>query len=195
MDEHSSPFQDSFISSPFRHFPLFSLWDPDYSCLQDRIHSFKNWPRYRFQAPALLAKAGFYMLNSDVGLVKCFKCGVELRRCYVQDPLDQHERYSPLCEFVRNERDINPREPKSEDLTPLSHALDSRNFDVLRDQCEPLYIKIRCKVCLTRVANMLLIGCSHLCVCYECYLHLQPIVGPKCPVCRCPFRNGIQVHM
>lgn len=191
------PYQDiqDAIESPFRYFPLFSLMEPDFSHLQDRLKSFKKWPSYRFRAPLALARAGFYMLNSETGLVKCFKCGVELRRWYLDDPLDQHERYMPMCPFVISEREKNPRVPKSESLTPLIEATTSMNFDKLHAQCEKIFIKIRCKVCLHRASNMLLLGCHHLCVCYECYIHLQPLEGPKCPICRSVFRHGIKVYM
>lgn len=194
MDE-DSPFQDCFIDSPFRHFPLFSIMEPDFSRLQDRIGSFKHWPSFRFRAPTVLARAGFYMLNSETGFIKCFRCGVELRRCYVDDPLDQHERYSPMCSFVLDERKKNPPEPKSESLTSFIEALYSMKEGPAQTQCEKIYIKRRCKVCLSHASNMLLMPCYHLCVCYECYIRLQPLIGPKCPVCRCVFRHGIKVFM
>lgn len=192
------PFRDieDAITSPFRDFPLFSIIEPSFAYLHDRIQSFKKWPSYRFRAPIALARAGFYMLNSETGLVKCFRCGIDLRlNWYLDDPLDQHERFSPMCPFVLEEREKNPPKPKSESLTSLVEAASSMNFDKLHDQCEKIFIKIRCKVCLSRASNMLLTGCHHLCVCYECYIHLQPLVGPKCPVCRNVFHHGIRVYM
>ena len=195
-DDEDSPFQNCFIDSPFRHYPSFSITDPDFHRLQDRIDSFKHWPAFRFRAPTVLAKAGFYMLNSETGLMKCFQCGIELRRCYVDDPLDQHERYSPMCPFVLDERKKNPPKPKSESLTPFIEAIYSTDEDSKPNaECEKIYLKIRCKVCLSRASNVLLLSCYHLCVCYECYIHLQPLVGPKCPVCRCAFRQGVKVFM
>ncbi|CAN0535843.1 unnamed protein product, partial [Ectocarpus sp. 12 AP-2014] len=43
-----------------------------------------------------------------------------------------------------------------------------------------------CVICLTDPKNTLLLPCRHLCVCTECFRHVD-----KCPVCRSAFDNYI----
>jgi len=67
---------------------------------RERLKSFENWP-VSFLSPSVMAAAGFYFLKRE-DVVRCAFCGVEVG-CWVEgdDPMHDHERWSPSCRFVR----------------------------------------------------------------------------------------------
>lgn len=73
----------------------------------DRLATFKNgWP-LKFLSDKQMAAAGFYFLckKEDGRIcddVKCIYCGIELGK-WVEgdDPLQDHEKWSPNCWFLR----------------------------------------------------------------------------------------------
>ncbi len=46
-----------------------------------------------------------------------------------------------------------------------------------------------CLVCLSDVKEVLLLPCLHLCVCRECFIHID-----KCPVCRAEFNEYVKIE-
>ena len=186
---------------PFQDFPAYSLNDPDYSILRHRLNSFRNWPRHRSQTPLLLASAGFYMIEMYRGLVRCFCCKLELRDWEPGDvAMYEHEKYSPTCTFIVEERKKRARRHGTEDLTPFIRALDSLDKNELVNRGEELLVKIRCKICFIKAANTLLLPCAHLAMCSDCCLRIHPCnaiypYNRKCPVCRSLFLNEIQVYL
>ncbi|XP_036448357.1 baculoviral IAP repeat-containing protein 7 isoform X2 [Colossoma macropomum] len=83
---------------------------------EERLRTFRHWPRDAPVTPADLARAGFYFLGHEDS-VQCFCCDGVLR-CWVRgdEPLDEHKRHFPACHFVlgRNVGNI-PRPPGSPD--------------------------------------------------------------------------------
>ncbi|XP_058413114.1 baculoviral IAP repeat-containing protein 1 isoform X1 [Diceros bicornis minor] len=67
-----------------------------------RLDSFKNWPHASPVGVAALAKAGFsYTGIKDV--VQCFSCGGCLENWKEgDDPLEDHTKYFPNCQFLQN---------------------------------------------------------------------------------------------
>lgn len=66
----------------------------------ERLKTFEGWP-VTFISASAMAAAGFYYLK--VGdRVRCAFCGVEVG-CWVEgdDPLQDHQRWSPSCRFIR----------------------------------------------------------------------------------------------
>ena len=41
---------------------------------------------------------------------------------------------------------------------------------------------IHCVICLEHFSNIIFLPCNHLCVCYDCYLKINPKM--KCVLCR-----------
>lgn len=71
-----------------------------------RRSTFDNppWPKFSMQSPDDLARAGFYYKGKD-DEVRCFACGVLLRRWQVQDnPWFEHARNRPECSYVLAEK-------------------------------------------------------------------------------------------
>ena len=186
---------------PFQYFPSYSFNDPDFSILRHRLASFKDWPRHRSQTPTLLASAGFHMIDTYRGLVRCFCCGLELRDWQPGDiAMYEHEKFNPTCSFVANEREKRAKRHGTEDLTPFIHALESANRNDLINQGEELLVKIRCKACFTKIANTLLLPCAHVAMCSDCCSRIRPFniaathYNRQCPICRSPFVHEIQVY-
>jgi len=46
-----------------------------------------------------------------------------------------------------------------------------------------------CVICLTEMQDVFLLPCRHLCVCKECFPHID-----KCPVCRTPFDDYVTLR-
>lgn len=67
---------------------------------RERLKSFEDWP-VSFLSSDAMAAAGFYYLKRE-DVVRCAFCGVEVG-CWVEgdDPMQDHERWSPSCRFVR----------------------------------------------------------------------------------------------
>jgi len=65
-----------------------------------RLESFKDWPQSS-QSPADLAKAGFYYFGVK-DMVKCFFCNGGLKDWTAgDDPYQDHVRWFPKCQFIR----------------------------------------------------------------------------------------------
>jgi len=74
---------------------------PQYHYERERLKSFEGWP-VSFLSANTMAAAGFYFLKRE-DIVRCAFCGVEVG-CWVEgdDPMHDHKRWSPACDFVRN---------------------------------------------------------------------------------------------
>lgn len=71
-----------------------------------RTHPY-SWPFMQALHPQRMANAGFYYAGlSDH--VRCFKCSLGLRNWVgeIHDPLYQHLKYSPECDYARRIRDL-----------------------------------------------------------------------------------------
>jgi hypothetical protein len=76
-------------------------YHPAYTLYQTRLESFKEWPATLSQQPADLAKAGFYYFGIK-DMVKCFFCNGGLKNWdHNDDPFQDHVRWFPKCQFIR----------------------------------------------------------------------------------------------
>jgi hypothetical protein len=76
-------------------------YHPAYTLLQTRLDSYKEWPATLSQQPADLAKAGFYYFGIK-DMVKCFFCNGGLKNWdHNDDPFQDHVRWFPKCQFIR----------------------------------------------------------------------------------------------
>ncbi|KAM8960820.1 baculoviral IAP repeat-containing protein 1-like [Pelodytes ibericus] len=79
-----------------------------------RFDSFKEWPENAQADPAALAKAGFYYTGISDS-VKCFTCGICLHLFEPgDDPLEEHQKHSPKCEFLHTLTNPTVSETKQE---------------------------------------------------------------------------------
>ena len=72
-----------------------------------RLATFASWPTEIAVSKQSLAAAGFYYLQYDDN-VKCGHCSLEMGEGKEgDDPIKEHERWSPRCPFVRAARDFD----------------------------------------------------------------------------------------
>ncbi|XP_061486998.1 baculoviral IAP repeat-containing protein 7 [Rhineura floridana] len=77
---------------------------PDMEAEEDRLLTFENWPSYAQVIPELLASAGFFYTGQE-DYVKCFYCDGTLRSWeHGDDPLMEHARWFPRCQFLLQSR-------------------------------------------------------------------------------------------
>ena len=66
-----------------------------------RLETFKDWPSRMSQPPYDLARAGFYYFGIK-DMVKCFFCNGGLKDWKLDDdPYQDHVRWFPKCQFIR----------------------------------------------------------------------------------------------
>ena len=105
----------------------YSTFDKRYMCSEaNRRATFYEWPHmdYKWVVPDALAQAGFYHQPSHQGDDRtiCFVCDLCLVAWEQQDqPWSEHERHSPICQFVRG--DITENVPLA--LTAANQAAHS----------------------------------------------------------------------
>ena len=68
---------------------------------EDRLKTFKNWPKYIMLTPEECAEAGFIYCNvSD--RVRCFWCNIILKDWEPTDiAWNEHIKWSPNCPFIK----------------------------------------------------------------------------------------------
>lgn len=105
---------------------------PQFNFERERLKSFENWP-VSFLSPRDMAAAGFYFLKRE-DVVRCAFCGVEVG-CWVEgdDPMQDHERWSPSCKFVKNLPVAN---------VPLNSNTNNIATDVPKENGKPLTISL-----------------------------------------------------
>lgn len=76
-------------------------YHPNYAQYQARLDTYKDWPATLSQQPVDLAKAGFYYFGIK-DMVKCFFCNGGLKNWdHNDDPFQDHVRWFPKCQFIR----------------------------------------------------------------------------------------------
>jgi hypothetical protein len=76
-------------------------YSPSFTQLQARLDTFRDWPATLSQQPADLAKAGFYYFGIK-DMVKCFFCNGGLKNWdHNDDPYEDHVRWFPKCQYIR----------------------------------------------------------------------------------------------
>ncbi|XP_053382447.1 baculoviral IAP repeat-containing protein 3-like [Mercenaria mercenaria] len=72
----------------------------DFMFYEDRLSTFKKWPKQMSQKQTDLAKSGFYYTGEN-DAVKCFSCKIKLHNMESNDiPMQEHSRWSPNCVFL-----------------------------------------------------------------------------------------------
>ncbi len=78
-----------------------SAYHPDFQMHHARLESFRSWPSHLSQRPEELARAGFYYFGVK-DMVKCFFCNGGLKDwAWGDDPCQDHVRWFPKCQFIR----------------------------------------------------------------------------------------------
>lgn len=161
-----------------------------------RLKSFpENWSSVCPISPIALAEAGFYycgphqtadrQIKNDS--VRCFSCGSLLFNWEANDdPWYEHKKIlmenNLKCTYLR----LNYGSCSSSSAASSS---DDESELTLTNRSQPMEVeRIRCKVCLTNDAVVLLEDCSHLATCAPCAASLT-----KCPICRTEIKESRKI--
>lgn len=139
----------------------------DYSCVRQRINSFKNWscPYY---TPEDMAQAGFFF-TGEREIVKCFECHLELGNWRSgMNLMAEHRAMAPVCNYVRSMDFMAAPRRFSFMVQPEGENEKKKKED---------YAK--CKICIEKEINCILLPCSHVVACINCAVGLN-----NCPICR-----------
>lgn len=169
---------------------------PMFTTKEERLKSFKDWPKSMKQRPAELAEAGFFYLNSGDKTV-CFYCGIGCKHWEEDDrPWEEHAKYSPNCEYLRLHKDDDFIKSCKVDEAAAAPALEMENGrDVSlmmgenNDEDKKVNNKTICKVCLDNEISVVFFPCGHT-ACLDCAPALT-----KCPICRAPIQKFIKIYM
>ncbi|XP_074867925.1 baculoviral IAP repeat-containing protein 7 [Carettochelys insculpta] len=102
--------EDRFLPEEIRSGPRhFQLSKASMLSEEKRLRTFQQWPESSPVSATDLAKAGFFFLGPG-DRVQCFCCGGILRSWEAEDqPMREHQKFFPTCEFVRGEDVGNQR--------------------------------------------------------------------------------------
>ena len=103
--------------------------------IEDRLHTFTNWPYREHMAAPLMAAMGFYQHSRNSDAVSCFCCQVRIENWHEQsDPIKEHQRASPTCSWSNGtymttvEERFGSFHSWSNDIKPLSILLAAAGF-------------------------------------------------------------------
>jgi len=81
----------------------------DMNLSSNRVKTFTNWPMPK-PTPYELAAQGFVKFTSCDDMTRCVYCGIDLLRWQEEDiPSNEHKKYSPFCDVVRDKRNSPAR--------------------------------------------------------------------------------------
>ncbi|KAF4526813.1 hypothetical protein B566_EDAN015139 [Ephemera danica] len=117
----------------------------NFTTKEDRLKSFKYWPKAIQQTPEDLASNGFHYTGCGDRVI-CFDCGLGLKDWHEEDtPHEEHRRYSPNCNFLKWTAECQETSNKKSNTASL-----------------------QCRKCLVRNIDTVNIPCGHMLLCNDC---------------------------
>ncbi|XP_054278974.1 death-associated inhibitor of apoptosis 1-like [Macrosteles quadrilineatus] len=177
-------------------FPSF----PNYTLLDARLKSFKNWPKTLKFTPEMFSEAGFFYTKKGDGII-CYYCGGGLNNWNEEsdEPWVEHARWFSKCYFLLTTKGkdfvskickqsltkklkqdtSNECKPKQEEdnKTVLSTNLQNKTSG-----------SNECKICYMEEVAIVFLPCGHAVACVKCALSLI-----KCAICRQTITATIRV--
>lgn len=160
---------------------------------EERLRTFKNWPKSIKQKPAELAEAGFFYMNVGDKTI-CFYCGVGCKAWEEQDvPWEEHAKWSPDCGYVQLHKGKEfidkfrlGHQHAEEAAAGKSQAAE---VEPQREEGKQIDDRVLCKVCLDKEMGVVFRPCGHG-ACLECAPALK-----VCHICRTPIEEYIRIFM
>lgn len=169
----------------------------------DRLKTFVDWPNQMIN-PSKLAGAGFYSIKV-ADIVRCAYCGVEFFMWEKDDdPLDDHTKAQPKCQFVLNKGDVyDNRESflkkwgieiftNSHPEDEVCNQQEEQQHQQLQQQQQPESsvnqtsetledenVNFQCKICFNHKMNTVILPCRHFFTCSRCCTRIE-----SCVICR-----------
>lgn len=168
---------------------------PDFTRLEKRLESFKEWPLSIAQRPQELAEAGFFYTGKSDQTV-CFFCGGGLKNWERDDdPWEQHAIWFSKCNYLllqkgrdfiaeacnKNTAVLSQSEAVSLGSTAeVGKAGAEKPSETNEEQgSSPSSVTTLCKICYDKEIGMVFLPCGHICACIDCATGLG-----NCAVCR-----------
>lgn len=155
----------------------------DYAIEENRLKSFKDWPKAIKQRPKELADAGFFYIGYG-NHVTCFKCNIMIKNWEIDDDVWlKHYNWSPSCPYVLLMKGENlPSIDKKHSLQP------KKEIDELTLSSSSSLINLKtdtyiCKICYQKESNTIFLPCGHSTACKKCAMVIQTQFG-KCSICK-----------
>jgi hypothetical protein len=174
-----------------RQYEGVSSKDYRYDTFDQRLATFKNWPKLP-QKPEELSQAGFrYTGLSDT--VVCWSCNLELNQwTRGESPLMRHAIHSPKCEAIQDKIQeegfehqlthyksvIEQRKNKSENRLAATKP-ETKNGR----KNSPL-----CPICFDNILDVILFPCRHV-TCKRCLTQMK-----NCPMCQKNFTKYVYIY-
>lgn len=183
----------------------------NYSTVEARLKSFKEWPKSMRQTPDQLSEAGFFYTGKGDQTV-CFSCGGGLKDWDKDDdPWEQHARWFSKCSYVSM---VKGRQYISEVCSRLAavitteqgRQIESESSCSKNDKPGPVQAaatsattsapeeKISdsrlCKICYAEELGVVFLPCGHIVACVKCASSLS-----TCAVCRKPFTATVRAFL
>lgn len=173
-----------------------------------RYATFCTWKWPQEFARRKFTSAGFmYMGYRDT--VWCPDCDIELSDWpSTLDPLEEHQRQSPNCCYVRFRRHEYVEKAMKEeytldiifkvykdwnsrglDETTFFNMLKKENGEEKKEETEGNRVENECKICLSSPADCVFLPCRHLVSCRACEKRFK-----YCPVCRQAIGISLKVY-
>ncbi|GFS54966.1 e3 ubiquitin-protein ligase IAP-3 [Trichonephila clavipes] len=156
---------------------------------KNRLVTYRNWPLLMLN-PKQLAKCGFYY-TGGLDVVTCYCCNGSLGNWKTSDdPLTEHEKFFPHCEYMHLIR-----------MKLNNKAKCLLKNQILQETCKTLKVQevaasrntraentIICKICMNDEMNVIFQPCSHFISCHICAEKIF-----DCPLCRNPVIHKMKV--
>jgi len=160
----------------------------NYSLLESRFNSFKEWPISMKQTPKDMSKAGFYYTGKSDKVI-CFSCGLGLNNWEETDnPWVEHAKWNPSCEHLNKEKGEAFIKEVLDGHARQSHE---KNSELEAPSTTPIINvneQLLCRVCYAERRTVVSLPCRHLATCKFCNNKLI-----RCPICRTEEQNNVEV--
>ena len=163
--------------------------NPQWASRASRLATFYTWPPAMCIRKEELVDSGFAYTSCGDRVV-CFSCALMLYMFDPDDDIDaEHRRYSPTCPFMKlkaSQSGENSSYPYQEPANPSDLGKSKEELSHLVEQYEE---KLKCKICLDKITDIIITKCGHLASCFECITALQ-----SCPICRGPTNKVQKIY-
>jgi baculoviral IAP repeat-containing protein 7/8 len=165
---------------------------PEYLCTNNRLKSFKYWPKHLPTRPEQLSAAGFVYTNiGDRAYTFC--CNTKLSQWTPgDDPWEQHARWSFGCQFLQLMKGSKfIAEVKKTQIRDLELKEDE---EPMNTDCEDVCAvnDLTCKVCCVKKSSICVLPCGHLATCESCIIQVK---SNACVLCRTKILGYVRVYV
>ena len=167
---------------------------------ENRMLTFKHWPRWAKIQPSKLAQDGFVYLGYEDS-VQCFCCAAVYGGWKSEDNVaDEHAFFSPKCPFVALKyshtyiRYVHMKRRLPQYVSIIESMKLELDIEAKRKENnaeeEKKEDKNLCIICLAYQISICFLPCAHTCVCVDCALSVD-----KCAICRVPIQASLKVYL